>query len=73
MGIDPIRALVFAAIANGFVEVPLIWITGQLAPNRASTGDNVSAGWSRIAVGVTFLAMAASAVALLASLGTSVA
>ena len=68
LGVNPLRALVFSAVVNGVVAVPLIWMIGHVATNRKIMGEAVSGRLSRAGVALTFVAMAASAIALFVSL-----
>jgi Mn2+/Fe2+ NRAMP family transporter len=67
IGVNPIRALVFAAVFNGVAAVPLIWIIDRIAADPRVMGE-ASSGWlSRTVMMLTFLGMAGSVVALVAS------
>jgi Mn2+/Fe2+ NRAMP family transporter len=39
IGVNPIRALVFAAVFNGVAAVPLIWFINRIAADRATMGE----------------------------------
>jgi NRAMP (natural resistance-associated macrophage protein)-like metal ion transporter len=67
IGVNPIRALVFAAVFNGVAAVPLIWFVGRIAADRGTMGDARSGWLSRTVLAVTFLGMAGSVVALAVS------
>jgi Mn2+/Fe2+ NRAMP family transporter len=67
LGVDPFKALVFAAVFNGVAAVPLIWIIGRIAADPAVMGAAKSGPLSRAVVGVTFIGMAASVVLLAVS------
>lgn len=62
LGIDPMRALVFSAVLNGFVAVPLIFLIGQLSSDRKIMGRYTSSWLSRTLIWLTFLGMLGSAV-----------
>lgn len=62
LGIDPMRALVFSAVLNGFVAVPLIFLIGQLSSNRKLMGRYTSSWLSRTLIWLTFLGMLGSAI-----------
>ncbi|MBI5734086.1 MAG: divalent metal cation transporter [Candidatus Kerfeldbacteria bacterium] len=64
IGLDPIKALVFAAVFNGVAAVPLIFIIAQLARNQKIMGQYKSGVFSQVFVGATFVLMATSAVAM---------
>jgi Mn2+/Fe2+ NRAMP family transporter len=68
VGIDPIKALVFAAVFNGVVAVPLIFIIAKVANNSAIMGERKSSLLSNIFVWLTFVVMLCSAVAMFYSL-----
>ncbi|HTU08601.1 MAG TPA: divalent metal cation transporter [Trebonia sp.] len=63
IGVNPIRALVFAAVFNGIAAVPLIWYIDRIAADRATMGDARSGWLSRTTLAVTFVGMAGSVVA----------
>jgi NRAMP (natural resistance-associated macrophage protein)-like metal ion transporter len=62
MGIDPIKALVFAAVFNGVAAVPLIFLIAKIARNEKIMGEYKSGNLSNILVWLTFIVMLASAV-----------
>jgi NRAMP (natural resistance-associated macrophage protein)-like metal ion transporter len=64
IGIDPIRALVFAAVINGVVAVPLIFIIAMIAKNKNIMGQYKSGWISKSIVFLTFFAMAVAAGAM---------
>jgi Mn2+/Fe2+ NRAMP family transporter len=70
-GVNPIQALVFASVVNGVVAVPLIWFISRLAARQDVMGTARSGWLSRGLLGVTFVGMTGSIVALLASYLTS--
>jgi Mn2+/Fe2+ NRAMP family transporter len=69
VGIDPIKALVYTAVINGVVAVPLLFIIALIARNQSIMGQYKSGLISNLLVWFTFLAMGAAAVALFATLG----
>lgn len=69
IGINPIKALVFAAVLNGVVAVPLIFIIALIARNKNIMGQYKSGWFSNLLVWLTFLGMGAAAVAMFATLG----
>ena len=69
IGINPIKALVFAAVLNGVVAVPLIFIIALIARNKNIMGQYKSGWLSNLLVWLTFLGMGAAAVAMFATLG----
>jgi NRAMP (natural resistance-associated macrophage protein)-like metal ion transporter len=64
IGVNPIQALVFAAVFNGIIAVPLIWFIDRIAANRDTMGNARSGQLSRTVLAVTFLGMAAAVVAM---------
>ena len=64
IGIDPIRALVVTAVINGVVAVPLIFLIARVAEREDIMGRYRSGPLSRVLVWLTFVAMAAAAVAI---------
>jgi NRAMP (natural resistance-associated macrophage protein)-like metal ion transporter len=71
IGVNPIRALVFAAVFNGIAAVPLIWIINRLAAREDVMGPARSGWLSRVLLTVTFIGMAGSIAAMVASYITS--
>jgi Mn2+/Fe2+ NRAMP family transporter len=69
VGIDPIRVLVFAAVINGVVAVPLILVIGLIAKNKAIMGQYKSGWLSNILVWATFAGMGAAAIGMFLTLG----
>lgn len=69
IGIDPIKALIFAAVFNGVSAVPLIFLIGKIARSKKIMGDYKSGNLSNTLVWVTFIAMAASALAMFLTIG----
>jgi NRAMP (natural resistance-associated macrophage protein)-like metal ion transporter len=68
LGLDPIGLLVWTAVINGFVAVPMIFIIGSIAADPGVMGDQASGWLSRIAVAATGVLMALSAVTTVAGL-----
>jgi len=68
VGINPIKALVFAAVFNGVAAVPLLWLLGRINGNGRILGIYRGGVLSRSTVWVTFGVMALSAAALLYTL-----
>lgn len=64
VGIDPIKALVYTAVINGVVAVPLIFIIALVARNKRIMGPYASGWLSELLVWLTFLGMGAAAVAM---------
>jgi len=68
IGVDPIKALVFAAVLNGVAAVPLIFIIALTARSRPIMGEYRSGPLSHVFVWLTFAVMAASAVMMFVTL-----
>lgn len=69
VGIDPMKALVFTAVFNGVVSVPLLFIIARIARNKDIMGEYRSGGVSNFLVWGTFAIMAVSAIAMFITLG----
>ncbi len=69
IGIDPMKALVFTAVFNGVVAVPLIFIIAKIANNKEIMGEYKSSKLSNVLVWSTFLIMLASALTMFFTLG----
>ncbi|MGH2410725.1 MAG: NRAMP family divalent metal transporter, partial [Chloroflexota bacterium] len=67
VGINAIKALVYAAVINGVVAVPLILLILLISNNRAIMGDYSNRRWVNVAGWCAFVAMAAAALALFVS------
>ncbi len=68
IGIDPVKALVFTAVANGVAAVPLIFVIAKIAGDGRIMGEHKSGWISSILVWATFAVMAAAAIAMFATL-----
>lgn len=64
LGIDPMKALVYSAVLNGVVAVPLLYIIGRMAASRKIMGEWRSGILSRVLVGLTILVMGIGAVGI---------
>lgn len=62
IGIDPVRALIFTAVINGIVAVPLLFLIAKISANRKIMGKYRSGVLSKSLLWLTFLVMGASAV-----------
>ncbi len=67
IGINPFQALIFTAVINGVVAVPLIFIIWRVAKNEKIMGEFKSGKLSNIFVFLTFVGMLAAAIAMLAT------
>jgi len=68
IGIDPIRALVFTAVINGIVAVPLLFLIAKIAQDKTVMGQNKSGALSKLLVWSTMTGMGLAAVALVVTL-----
>lgn len=67
VGIDPIKALVFTAVINGLVAVPLLFLIAKIASSSSIMGEHKSGPLSNGLVWISFIAMLLSAFALIAT------
>jgi len=67
IGINPIKALIYAAIINGIVAVPLIFIIGLIIKDENIMGKFKSGILSNFFVWLTFISMALAVFATLGS------
>ena len=67
-GINPIRALVYTAVINGVIAVPLLVVILAIANNEGVMGEHRNGWLANLLVGVTTLAMGAAAVVTVLSL-----
>jgi NRAMP (natural resistance-associated macrophage protein)-like metal ion transporter len=70
-GVNPIKALVYAAVINGVVAVPLIFLIALIARNEKIMGKYKSGKLSQTLVAITFIGMAVAAIAMFATAGKS--
>jgi len=68
IGLDPIKALVFTAVFNGIVAVPLIYLIARVSRSKKIMGENRSGRLSQVGLWAAFGVMAIAAIALLVSL-----
>lgn len=57
IGIDPIKSLVFAAVINGLVAVPLIFLIAKISRNSEVMGELQGKRLSRAMLNIAFLVM----------------
>lgn len=69
IGIDPVKALVFTAVINGVVAVPLIFLIAKIANNPKIMGEYKSGILSNIFIWLTFIGMGAAAIAMFFTFG----
>ncbi len=63
-GVDPVKALVYAAVLNGVAAVPLLFLIIQISANEKVMGEFKSGWLSKTILWITFIAMAAAAIAM---------
>lgn len=68
IGIDPVKALIYAAVINGVIAVPLIFIIALVARDEKIMGKYKSGKISKICVWITFISMATAAIAMFFSI-----
>jgi NRAMP (natural resistance-associated macrophage protein)-like metal ion transporter len=61
-GLDPVKLLVWSAVINGIVAVPMVVIVGRLAANHRLMGRFASGRTSRVLIAVTAAAMGLCAI-----------
>lgn len=64
IGIDPVKALVYAAVLNGVAAVPLLFLVIKISGDEKIMGEFKSGWLSKTVLWITFGAMAAAAVAM---------
>ncbi|MEP6464659.1 MAG: divalent metal cation transporter [Parafilimonas sp.] len=64
IGINPVKALVYAAVLNGVAAVPLIFLIIKISANNKIMGEYKSGVLSKIILWTTFLGMASAAIAM---------
>ena len=68
IGIDPIKALVYTAVINGVVAVPLIFVIVKIAGNGQILGQYKSGRLSNFLIWTAFTGLALSSIGMLLSL-----
>jgi len=64
VGINPVKALVYAAVLNGVAAVPLIFLIIKISGNEKILGEYKSGILSKIILWITFLGMGSAAIAM---------
>lgn len=64
IGIDPVKALVYAAVLNGVAAVPLLFLVVKISSDEKIMGEFKSGWLSKIILWIAFGAMAAAAIAM---------
>ncbi len=68
VGIDPIKALIIAAVVNGVVSIPLIFLIIAISSSKNIMGENASGWLSKIFLWISFVAILAAAVVMFATI-----
>lgn len=55
IGLNPIKALFWAAVINGIVSIPLIWMILKISNNRVIMGKRTNRAWSNLIGIITFV------------------
>jgi NRAMP (natural resistance-associated macrophage protein)-like metal ion transporter len=61
LGFDPIRMLIYTAVMNGIIAVPIIFMLLRISNSKKIMGHRRNGLWSNLFSGIAFLAMAISA------------
>ena len=69
VGIDPVKALVYAAVLNGVAAVPLLFLVLKIARNEKIMGGYKSGPLSNFLLWFTFIAMGSAAIAMFFTIG----
>ena len=64
VGINPVKALIYAAVLNGGAAIPLLFLIIKISSNERILGEFTSRMLSKILLWITFIAMAAAAVGM---------
>lgn len=64
VGIDPVKALIYAAVLNGVAAIPLLFLIIKISSNERILGGFKSGALSKTLLWITFIAMAAAAVGM---------
>ena len=65
IGIDPIQALIFAAVFNGVAAVPLLFLIARISANKKIMGEWSGGALSKTLIWATFGIMSISALSML--------
>lgn len=68
IGIDPIQALIFAAVINGLVSIPLIFLISRISKNKEVMGEHTGGLLSRTMLMAAFVITLSAGVFLIGSL-----
>ena len=64
VGINPVKALVYAAVLNGVAAVPLLFLVIKISSDEKIMGEFKSGWVSKTILWITFVAMGAAAIAM---------
>ena len=64
VGINPIKALVFAAVFNGVTAVPLLFMINKINANETILGEYKGSKLSQTVIWITFAIMALGAIGM---------
>lgn len=64
IGVDPVKALVYAAVLNGVAAVPLLFLVVKISSDEKVMGEFKSGWLSKTILWITFVAMSAAAIAM---------
>lgn len=64
IGVNPVKALVYAAVLNGVAAVPLLFLILKISSDENIMGEFKSKAISKTILWITFIAMGAAAVAM---------
>ncbi|BAU55830.1 manganese transport protein MntH [Mucilaginibacter gotjawali] len=64
IGVNPVKALVYAAVLNGVAAVPLLYLILKISSDENIMGEFKSKTISKTILWITFIAMGAAAVAM---------
>ncbi|HWZ02460.1 MAG TPA: Nramp family divalent metal transporter [Mucilaginibacter sp.] len=64
IGVNPVKALVYAAVLNGVAAVPLLFLVLKISSDENIMGEFKSKAISKTILWITFIAMGAAAVAM---------
>ena len=64
VGIDPVKALLYAAVLNGIAAVPLLFLIIRISSNEKILKEYKSGLLSKIILWITFLGMASAAIVM---------
>ncbi|HNR49655.1 MAG TPA: Nramp family divalent metal transporter [Bacteroidia bacterium] len=70
IGIDPVKALVYAAVLNGVAAVPLIFLIIKISSDKNVMGENTSGPLSKALLWITFFGMAAAVCSMFIMMGS---